>query len=321
LLTEEMAQMYVSQHPYAATKNETDSFYQGLVLSNTELIKNEGLKLWEGCASLSQNNDESPSGNFFRLSSGYLVSSLYNCLNANLPDAIKGLVRQITVDGHTLQHAKEEIILTDLATPIAVNELKKIYEQEKIKEKDSVKEFIASDNGAIREKILSDLDWVGRNFDAQQIMAGCKQRGYKHISFLPVFHEKSELFESFLENITCANVQGSKEYAVIKDNALLGDRLVDTIEEEMKKMATERVQVCLDQYPMGNILNRVRHRLNRESCLKTGWYNMEEKVLENMTKNPQVIKLKVPRDAFQARLDSARSSIQRDLIGTYFAIY
>jgi hypothetical protein len=179
----------ISDSSFSEIKQETLTSYNFFVDSKIDVINRFALKLWDGCRSQPLDDSERPSGNLFLISNGYMVSSLYNCINANLPDKIKESVRNFSVDGVRLQHAQEEVILSQFVKTKMVQALLEKYDTEKIKEKMRAELFIAQDRGRLRKSLKTS--------------ASCEVNALKAITFAPAYHLKSELFTEFIRKRVC----------------------------------------------------------------------------------------------------------------------
>ncbi len=318
--TQEMAEMYVSYHTYDSIQQETSKYYQTFVASNLETIRQESDKTWEGCLNIPQNDESTPSGSLFQIADGYMVSSFYNCLNANIPDAIKESIRNFSVDGLKLEHPKEELILKDEVQPQMVKMLKESYISAREKEFNEGVDVMASDKGAIRKQLLSNFDWVKNVVDTNQIMADCKQAGYKLVKFDPLYHLKSGLFSDYLEKNSCLNIAATPEFSNWLDSSKgqFNEKVTNGLEQKITEAAEARAQECLKQYPIDTVVNKVRFRKVREACLLDEWPKMENQVLANAIKDPLVIKFQMSPDILRMKLEANRRRLQLRIIKEHF---
>lgn len=319
-LTAEMASLYASHHSYQNIQNKTLKFYQGLVKSNADALLQDSQDLWNTCVSGTIDDSQPPKGKNFQIANGYMVSSVYNCINKSMPDAVKRFVRSINLDGFKIQHPKEEVILVKLAKPEMVKNLKTLYDENREKEKKTAIEYAFDDAGKTRASILSDLSWVRRGYKEAQLVDECSKLTLKQIQFQPLFHLKKDLFKDFISD-TCTNLETTSEFKELRGRETLMDQLVDRSEIELTQVAARRAKECLDQYPMGGLLNKVRYRFNREACLKNDWESLENEVVLKMMQDQDVQKLQMKESAFRERLVNSRKNVQKDAISTYFGIF
>lgn len=320
-MTTDMSEMYVSHHSFSNTKDRTIKFYQNLVRSNSEMLSEDAASLWNGCASQTPDDSQSPHGKNFQIGNGYMISSQYNCLNENIQEAVKGFVRNINVEGFKIQHPKEEVLLIKLALPEMTTGLKAIYEENRTKEKKESVEYAFSDEGKIRSTLLSDLSWVRRGQRDREVQDACFKMSLKQISYRPRYHLKNELFSEFIKTEVCSNLEETKEFKDLRAKEDLIQKLLDRSEMKLTEQAALRAKQCLDKFPMGNIFNKIRYRLSRESCLEDNWSELENKVVSEMMQDPGVETTKLKEIEFRERLDSVRKKVQKDAIKSYFPIF
>lgn len=318
--TQEMADMYVAYHSFDNIQNETQKFYQAFVASNLETIRNESDKTWDSCLNMPHNDESSPSGSLFQIADGYMVSSFYNCLNANIPDAIKESIRNFSVDGLKLEHPKEELILKDEVQPHLIKMLKETYVSAREKEFTVAVDVMADDKGEIRKQLLSNFEWVKNVVDTNQIMADCKQAGYKIIKFEPLYHLKSGLYSDYLEKNSCYNIAGTAEFNAWLDGSKgeFNEKVTNGLEQKITEAAEARALECIKQYPMNNTINKIRYRKVREACLIDEWPKLENQVLATAAKDPLVIKFQMSPEVMRVKLESNRRRLQLRIIKEHF---
>lgn len=318
--TLEMARMYVDYHAYDTIRDETLKNYQNYVQTNLESIHQEALSTWDSCHRIQHNDEESPSGSFFQIADGYMVSSFYNCLNAQIPDSVKEIIRNFSVDGLKLQHAKEELILNQTVLPQLINILKDKYASERKKEEIESRKVIEDDNGNLRKELLSNFDWVKNIVDTQQIMSDCKREGYQRISFLPLYHLKSALFGEYLEKNSCYNIPGSLEFNnwLKSSQGQFSEKVSASLEEKVTDLGKVRAEECIKQFPMDTVINKLRYRKQRQACLVDEWPKLEEKVIADAQKDPVVIKFQIKPEVMRVQLEGKRRRLQLRVIKEYF---
>lgn len=318
--TKEMAEMYVSYHTYTSIRNDVLKNYQVFVSANLESIRKSAEEVWDGCRSIQQDDEQSPTGNLFQIGDDYMVSSLYNCLNMNIPEAVKTVVRNMSVDNMKLQHAKEELLLSQEVQPQLVKILKEIYLKEKEKESKEAQTFIASDNGMIRMKLLGDFSWVSNIVDTKQIMADCKKEGVRFISFTPLYNLKYALFSSYVEVNACMNISSTPEFNswIESSTEQFREKFFTGLDESIIDLATIQANTCLRHYPMNNAIDRIRYRKQREACLVNDWQRIENEVLSRSLKDPVAIKLNIPSQEIKSRIELSRRRLQLRLIKEKF---
>jgi hypothetical protein len=320
--TKEMAQMYVSYHPYNSIRTETLKDYQVFVSSHLEAIRSEAVTLWNQCLNLPQNDEMSPSGNLFQISAGYMISSLYNCLNIGIPDAIKEVIRNLSVDGMKVQHAKEELILSFEVQPLLVRILKDKYLSERENEIKAAAEFLLNDQGRVRTQLLSDLQWAKNIVDEKQLTSDCRRAGLRLISMKPLYHQRSELFSAYLETNSCFNISMAPEFQRLIEQSAeqFKEKVYRDIENKVIQLARAQAMDCLEIYPNDSIVNKIKYRKKREECLLNEWSGIEQDALQVASKDPVVIKFKMPLELFRMKLQSTRRPLQERITKEYFKL-
>lgn len=318
--TREMADMYVSYHSFDSIQQETKKFYAAFVASNLETVRKEASATWESCLNILHNDDSSPSGNLFQISDGYMVSSFYNCLNTTIPDGMKEAIRNFSVDGLKLQHAKEELILKDEVQPQMIKMLKDMYVTAREQEFNVAVDVMADDKGEVRKQLLANFDWVKNVVDTNQIIADCKQAGYKLIKFEPLYHLKSGLYGKYLEDNSCFNISSSLEFNKWLDGSKgeFNEKITTGLEQKMTEAGVARAQECLVKYPIDTVINKVRYRRNRDLCLTDEWPKLETQVLQNAIKDPLVIKFQMSPDVMRVKLEASRRRLQLRIMKEHY---
>lgn len=310
--TKEMAEMYVSYHAFEKIEQETKQLYQTFVSSNLEIVRKEAENTWEGCLNLPHDDQHSPSGSLFTIADGYMISSFYNCLNANIPDAIKEAIRQFSIDGANLQNAKEELILTRTVQPELVKMLKTKYTIARDREVNDAFDYMSGDQGQLRGKLLANFDWVKNVIDEEQILQDCKQAGYKLITFQPLYSTKKDLFGNYLETKSCVRINESSEYTqwLNSSKESFNDKVAAGIDNKILELGFARANECLKQYPIDSTINKIRFRKQREACLIDEWPKIETKVLEDALKDPLVKKFQMSPEVLRGKVELNRRRLQ-----------
>lgn len=310
--TQEMADMYVSYHSYQTIEQETKQLYQSFIASNMEIIRKEADNTWDGCLNIPQDDVNSPSGSLFTISDGYMISSMYNCLNANIPDAIKQSIRQFSVDGANLSNAKEELILSRNVQPELVKMLKAKYTSAREREVKDASDYMTGDQGEIRKKLLANFDWVKNVLDEGQIIQDCKKKGYEVVSFLPLYATKKDLFGNYLETQSCVKINESQEYLQWLETSkeTFNQKVAQGLDDKIVELGFARADVCLKQYPIDTTLNKIRFRKEREACLIDEWPKLENTVLSEAMADPMVQKFQMSQEVLRGKVEAGRRRLQ-----------
>jgi hypothetical protein len=318
--TRELADMYVAYHPYASIQNETKKFYQSFVASNIETIRTEATSIWDACLSGPRDDVNAPSGRHFQIADGYMISSIYNCLNASVPDAVKDSIRNFSVDGLKIQHSKEELILKDEVFPHLVKMLKDNYVSAREEEFKTALDLLSDDKGEIRKQLLSNFDWIKNVIDTNQIIFDCKLAGLKLIKFDPLFHQKSGLYGNYLEMNSCFNISTTADFNkwLKESKGTFSDKILEDLDQKMTEAAVLRAKECISQYPIDTAVNKIRYRRKRDLCLTNHWQKLAAQVLANAIKDPLVVKFQMSPDVMKSKLEANRRRLQLRIMKEHF---
>jgi hypothetical protein len=310
--TQEMADMYVSYHSYQNIEQETKQLYQSFVAANLELIRTGAEDLWVKCQSGAQNDDQTPVGALFTISDGYMISSLYNCLNTDLPESIVDTIGKFSVDGVNLKNGKEELILSRSVQPEFIKILKAKYSEARDHEVNDAFDYMSADKGELRKKLLSNFEWVKNVIDEKQIFQDCKKEGYKLITFQPLYALKSGLFSDYLEKNSCLNINSTPEYNQWLESSKesFNEKVASGLDDKILELGMLRATECLKQYPIDSTINKIRYRKQREACLIDEWPKMENKVLQDASKDPLVQKFQMSPEVLRGKVETSRRRLQ-----------
>lgn len=112
-----ISKKYLELHSFEKVKKEIDDVYHQFVSIHHSLISNKVKRLWEACKSIPHDDSQSPTGSFFQISDGYMVSSFYNCLNARIASSSKEVIDTFSVDDLNVGHSVEEKIFHPKSYP------------------------------------------------------------------------------------------------------------------------------------------------------------------------------------------------------------
>lgn len=318
--TKEMADMYVSYHSFESIQNETKKSYQTMIASHLDEIRSEADILWKNCRDMKHNDEEIPSGRYFQVGDGYLVSSFYNCLNAQIPGDVKEIVHRLSIGGKSVEHPKEELILIDSVLPEFVGFLKESYKEEREKEYQAALDFMSDDQGSLRKQVLANFHWVKNIADGTQIMNECKVEAYKVMRFSPLYALKKDLFGNFLEDKVCNSITSTNEFNRWIDSSKdqLSNQFLSGLESKMQALGSTKAKACLGIYPIKTAMDKLKHKEEREACLINEWPKLEEELIKEAVQDPVALKFKIPPEVIKGKVEVSRRRIQIRVIKEYF---
>ena len=316
---QEMANLYLENHEFSKTVAYAKDFYKDFARSHLSAIQFETEELFTQCLNGDINDDLPPVGTHISLGENYLVSSVFNCMNAAFPDSIKQLVRGVRVDGHEVRHAKEEEILSKEFGQLLVADVGRQYEENNKEEKTKISEFISSDKGQLRKSLLSDFAWVSDVVDNEKMLASCRREAVKKADIQVIYHLKSKELEN-LANEACYEIHNSSEYSkwLVESKDVFESKVKTSVDDKILDAAHKQAQVCIEKFPMSTNVERLKFKSQREACLLDSWIELENKVLEDTKKDPMVIKFKIDVESLRPKLESTRRRLQLKVIKENF---
>jgi hypothetical protein len=316
-----ISKKYLELHTFEKVKTEIDEVYHQFTSIHHSLISNKVKKLWEACKSIPHDDSQPPTGSFFQISDGYMISSFYNCLNARIAYSSKEVIDAFAFDDLKVIHPVEEKILSSEVIPKMVKIVKDFYLSERINEKKIVEDFIFKNQHNIRNEILSDLSWIKLLPLNDYLEKACREKAFALIPLTPLYHLKSEIFEKFVDTYACKNLEGTPQFQQwfpLAKNQFLKD-LNNQIEKKLVDIALKRLKACVREYPSpSDSSDKPRLTAKRKSCLVDNWFELEERVLVGIEKDPSVVLLKVPVSLLKSNLMDKRELIQKYMLDNFF---
>ncbi len=316
---QDLAALYLSSHPFDETKQYMNDYYRSFVSSKRTLIDDKALSLWQSCHQGALSDEAPPSGKFFTLGEGYLISSIYNCLNLSFVELANSLVHLITSSEIKNLHPKEELIVFDMVSSHLQKSLFDLYSHNREEEKQSSDTFVSVDNGKLRSELIRDFSWVSDILKPSIIQNDCQNQALKLISFQVRYDLKRNLFDNYIRAM-CLNISETREFIQWLDQSKVGfsEKSEKSAEARLLTLASERAAQCLVQFPVDTNLNRTKFKTQREACLLETWPTMEESVMKELLADPLVIKLNIDLKNIRASLISNRRRLQLKVIKEKF---
>ncbi len=315
----EMSGQYLSRYPYYQTNNETFDYYQSFISSQQDLIFRQADDLWERCLQMSHNDIDPPQGTHFTIGEGYMISSLYNCINRQIPSYIQSVVRDLTIDRLKVEHPKEEVILTEQVRPEFNFRLQDHYIARKKNEYQEAVRVAKAELEITKKTLVSSFHWIKNALDLNKVTADCQIEATRLVNFQPLFHLKKDLFKGFAE-YSCSKITESPEFKkwIEGSEDLLSGKLFKGLENNVLLLATAHAKTCVEKYPVDNLFTRIRYILKRDACLFDEWPKIEARVIEDALKDPVITKFKVSRSELEDSLSSSRAELQRQVTKEQF---
>jgi len=307
----DLADLYVSSHEFETIKAHVEATYRTFVNSHRDPISHGATELWESCLTVAVDDSASPTGSYFSVGDGYMVSSRYNCLNLQFPESLKVIVRNLALEGKGMQHPNEELILMKEASPLLQESLSAIFKLAREEELKLINSLIPESITKTRASTLSSFSWVKDVLNTQAIIEACKVRAMQSIPHEPAYHQRSKVYAGFATDV-CRDVTVSPQYTQWLEDSKgqFMDEAYNNLESKVLAFAKYQVKECLEQYPMDTNLNRIRYKKVRESCVMDKWSMYEKSALDEFMSDPLVVKFQIDRAYMSGMLELNRRRIQ-----------
>ena len=140
------------------------------------------------------------------------MSSIYNCLNEQLPSTLNNIIKTVSFEGQKISHPSEEQIMLEFLAPKVNERLYLMLETSTNEEKKEMITKFAENSDGIRSKLLADLSWVTSANDNGVIDESCKIQALTHINFMPLFHLKSEIYPDLIKAGPCLDIKSESAF-------------------------------------------------------------------------------------------------------------
>lgn len=308
----DLVDLYAASFSYEDVSEKLFLSYRSILESNQEMLRFETENLWNMCLSMSHSDDEKHVGQKFTPTKGYMVSSLFNCLNINIPDAIGSIVKGLEYEGERIRHPKEELIFYELINYRLIGLLRSYHEAALELERKDFPSIFASFSGEIKEYLLSDFYWVKNLKDRSSIISSCKMESLKKINHLPLYFTKKDAFGEMLEKELCLDVIKDERFQKFIDSSLkeIEDKVFSLIETLLQKQAELKANACIKSFPWKWEKTKSAMRLPRKGCLSLGWSTIEAEVVEELLAKPEIKRFNIGRGEIESRVSALKDTVK-----------
>ena len=312
----EMAELYLTAHPYSESRTQVMSSYSKFVASNLEIITEHAKSFWSECLLRPISDEEAPVGDLFSTGEGYMVSSMYNCLNSGFKDKVHAIVSLYTLGDLKANHPSEEVLLREFTTPELKRILYDIYVKETLAEKNKAINYMMSSQSELRNTVLTDFSWVKNILDSQQIISDCHKFIVSKISFPMRYHIKSKFFKTNIQDNICAHIQSSSQFTNWLEtlSSDIGSKAQTDLESRILILANAKAKSCLKEFPNDTQINRIKYKTQRESCLIDSWPQYEDEAAKQLEADPLVMKFKIDVGRLKKTAIESRRRLQIKVI-------
>lgn len=317
---QELGALYSNAHSYSRVSSELYDSYKNLLASNEESIALKSEDSWQMCLNMNHNDDIAPSGTLFTPAKGYLVSSFFNCLNAQLPTVMTEFVRELEFNGQKVVHPIEEQIILEFLKPKMVTLLRGYHESAMAEEAEELPVIFSQDADKIREFLVSDFSWVTSLTDKSLVMSSCRNLALGQVTFLPLYHLKREAFSSLIMNGPCQDALQDEGYTKFIDASQkeVDNQIFSKIESLLEAKAEERALHCKSIIPWKWEKTRVTVRVPRKACLSMGWSDVEKKTVEELLNDSVAKRFNMKKSDIAQKVSSYEEVIKERISEKHF---
>jgi hypothetical protein len=315
----EFVELYRARYTMDQTLLEVRQIYRDYLSVHQQQYRQQAEGMWRSCHQ-NPNDQDPPRGNSFSIRDGYLVSSIFNCLNTQMTEKVRALIQEFAAGELKVNHPKEVSLLRGEVEELLVRNLQDLHTEEKNKERRRAETEQTKRGPGIRTALLANFDWVKDVIDQQKIQRDCVAAGIEQLNFRPLYHTPRELFTQYLESNVCQGISESAQFKAWLESSKGGfeARAAESMLERMHNLASAQARTCLQSFPMDTNLNRIRFKKQREECLTNEWPKLERQVLDDISKDPLVQKFNLSIDSLRTRLQSEGRRIQIRVIRDNF---
>jgi len=316
----EMSELYLRSHTYTEVTEKLYLSYRTIISAHDELIRVESEDVWQQCLNMPHNDDEKHSGSIYTPRNGYLVSSFFNCLNAQLPMTLQDLVRSLEYEGQRITHPVEELIVLEFLEPRVVEVIREFHKEAAEFEKEQLGSHFEEISGSIKDFLLSDFGWVKSLTDRAAMMMSCRMEALGQIDFLPLYHLKRDAFSELVMQGPCRDIMSDPAFLKFLESSKekVDREVFSKVEMTLTKKAEERALYCKEIIPWKWERTRVTVRLPRKGCMSLGWEDVERAVIEELLKDPLSQRFKISESDFRSKISEVRDAVREKVEEKHF---
>jgi hypothetical protein len=317
--SEDLARLYLEAHPFESIRSHLTSYYKAFVQSQKSEVEIATKSFWKACHEVALSDEASPSGRMFTLSEGYLISSVYNCLNEGFMKEADSLVQHISFKGEKIEHPKEESLIKSEILPEFLSSLRSLYLEARTKEAQGIEEFKLKEKEQIRKIITSDFSWVSDVVSEVNVLRDCQKKALREVNYQVLYDQKSVVFGTLVNDV-CQNITQAPSYLdwIEKSKTELTSKSYTNLETRVFDLGVQEAKKCLQSYPIDTSLNRTKFKKDREDCLVNSWPGLESRAIKEFEADPIVVKFKIDIPALKAKLELSRRRLQLKIFKEHF---
>ena len=312
----EMGDLYLSNHPYSRVIQDLYLAYRTILNGHNTIIEKESEDLWQSCLNRPHNDDLKPSGAMFSPRKGYLISSVYNCLNEQLPITLKEILKVIVFDNQNITHPAEEQIILEFLSPKINERLYVIHEASMTEESKELEAHFVTLADGIRSSLLADFSWITNINNNLMIDESCKKYALSQINYLPLYHLKRDAFSEMIMTGPCLDITSEVTVKTFLDKSRqeVDTNVYSKVEQILENNIEKRALSCRESIPWRWERTRATVRIPRKACLNKGREQIELDTIQELKNNSSAEKFGITDDELRSKIleyyDSLRSKIE-----------
>ena len=316
----EMANLYLSNHPYSNVIQDLYLSYRTILNAHNSLIEKESEDLWQMCLSVPLSDDLRPSGSLFSPRKGYLISSIFNCLNTQLPSTLNGIMKTVAYDGQKITQPAEEQIILEFLIPRINERLYVSHETAMNEEKKELATHFATLSNEIRSSLLADFSWITSINNNAAINDNCKKYAISQINYLPLYHLRREVFSDMIMSGPCLDI--TSEPTVIafldKSNEEVEINVYSQVAKILETNIEKRALHCKETIPWKWEKTRVTVRIPRKACVNMAREQIELDTIKELKGNTYAERFGVDESELKSKISEIYENIRSKIEGIHF---
>ena len=184
--------------------------------------------------------------------------------------------------------------------------------------KEKIQHNMESDKKLLTGLMTSNLEWLN-NSKLETFMMDCKERALSLIDKKFHYSSRKSLYGASITH-ACKEVEKTEFYTewLQQNVSFMENKAFDEALSHLEVLSMKQGKSCLEDFPMNNVLQRIRFKVQRENCLTDEWDNLENEAVSLAFKDPIMDKVGVSRESVKVKLAQDGRRLQLKVIKIYF---
>lgn len=310
-LQADLRKMFLEANRFEAVKVETIKVHQDFIFTQSALINESVKKLWTSCRALPLTDHDAPVSGPLSLGEGWMASSQYNCLNGDITKEVRSAVGEMSFEQLGVTEGKEGMLLYDLTLPLFVKELRQLYEYDSQAEETRIEKTKFESRTLFDQALKTDFSWARR--PGSYLQQDCEIEAFKALPQDFRYHKRTEVFTPLARSY-CQALVKSPEFVswMNTQRVFIEEQLISEFMTSIQRRSDERVEGCLEKYPINNIFQSVWNKKKCRRCYMENWQALEDGAWSDAVATLSV-QLTMERASILARTTSRVATIQEDV--------